>query len=174
MTSKGITSALTAAQALFLPIDGQPSNKDLVRLSNVILSILLKATYDRINSIHNLWGLVAGVDCYLHHYSAPFVCPAIHPACYDPTIKAEASCINCICTKTAWAALIQDYEAHKAAECSIKVYIGAVVNNLWICNLRNPKMFYSNVTALTIFDHLRKRSGGLQALDMVLLTIQMN
>ena len=33
-------------------------------------------------------------------------------------------------------------------------------------------MFYSNVTALDIFNHLCKRSGGLHALDMV-FTIQM-
>jgi hypothetical protein len=45
---------------------------------------------------------------------------------------------------------------------------------MWICNLRNPKTFYSNVTALTIFNHLCKRSGGLHALDMVLLTIQIS
>ncbi len=41
MTSEAITSALAAAQALFLPIDGQPSDNDLVRLSNAILPILL-------------------------------------------------------------------------------------------------------------------------------------
>ncbi len=35
-------------------------------------------------------------------------------------------------------------------------------------------MFYSNVTALTIFYHLCKHSGGLHTLDMVLLTIQMS
>jgi hypothetical protein len=35
-------------------------------------------------------------------------------------------------------------------------------------------MFYSNVTALAIFDHLCKHSGSLHALDMVSLTIQMS
>jgi hypothetical protein len=35
-------------------------------------------------------------------------------------------------------------------------------------------MFYSNVTALAIFNYLRECSGGLHALDMVLLTIQMS
>ncbi len=76
MTPKAITSALAAAQALFLPIDGQPSDNDLVRLSDAILQILLKATYDHVNGIHNLWGLVASADCHLHHYGAPLVCPA--------------------------------------------------------------------------------------------------
>jgi hypothetical protein len=54
MTPKAITSALAAAQVLFLPINGQPSDDNLVRLSDTILPILLKATYDCVNGVHNL------------------------------------------------------------------------------------------------------------------------
>ncbi len=57
MTPKAISSALAAAQALFLPIDGQSSDNNLVRLSNAILPILLKAAYNCVYGIHNLWGL---------------------------------------------------------------------------------------------------------------------
>jgi hypothetical protein len=174
MTPKAITSVLAAAQALFLPIDGQPSDNNLVRLSDAILPILLKATYDRVNGVHNLWGLSASTDCYLHHCGTPFVRPATHPACYNPAINAEASCVDRVCDKTAWAALLQDYKAYKATEHGIKAFIKAIVNDTWICDLRNPETFYSNVTALAIFNHLCKRSGGLHALDMVLLTIQMS
>jgi hypothetical protein len=66
-----------------------------------------------------------------------------------------------------------DYKAYKAAERGVKVFIEAVVNNTWIRDLCNAKMFYSNITALDIFNHLHKCSGGLHVLDMVLLTIQM-
>jgi hypothetical protein len=156
------------------PHHGQPPNNDLVSLSDGILPILLKATYDHVNGIHNLWGLVARAGCYLHHYGAPFVCPATHLACYDPVINAEASCINRVGAETAWAALIQDYMAYKVTDCSIKVFIEEVVNDMWICNLYNLERFYSNVTALAIFHHLCKRSGGLHSLDMVSLTIQMS
>jgi hypothetical protein len=174
MTPKVVTSALAAAQALFLPINGQPSNNNLDRLSDAILPILLKATYNCVNGIHNLWGLIASVDCYLHHYSAPFVRPATCAACYDPAINAEASRVDHVCAKTAWAALLQDNKAYEAAECGIKVFIEAIVNDMWIHYLCNPETFYSNVTALAIFNHLCKRSSGLYALDMVLLTIQMS
>jgi hypothetical protein len=110
-------------QVLFFPINGQPSDNNLIRLSNAILPILLKATYNRINGVHNLWGLVASIDCYLHYYGAPFIHPATRPACYDLAINAESSCINCVCAKNAWATLIQDYEAYEAAERSVKVFI---------------------------------------------------
>jgi hypothetical protein len=168
MTPKAITSALTAAQVLFLPIDGRPSNNNLVCLSDAIWPILLKATNDRVKTIHNLWGLVASADCYLHHYGAPFIRPATRPACYNPAITAEASRVNRVCSETTWAALLQDYKAYKAAERGIKVFIEAVVNNMWICNLCIPETFNSNITALNIFNHLCERSSSLHALDMVL------
>jgi hypothetical protein len=96
MTPKVITSALAAAQALFVPIaiDGQPSNNDLVHLSNTISPILLKSTYNHVNGVHNLWGLVANADRYLYHYGAPFVRPATRPACYGPAINTEASHVD--------------------------------------------------------------------------------
>jgi hypothetical protein len=137
MTPEAITSALAAAQALFLPINGQPSDKDLVHLSDAILPILLKATYNRVNGIHNLWGLVASAYCYLHHYGAPFVRTATCPSFFDLAINAEASCIDRVYAETAWAALLQDYEAYKATEHGIKVFFEAVVNNTWIHNLHN-------------------------------------
>jgi hypothetical protein len=174
MTPKAITSALAAAQVLFLPINGQPSNDDLVHLSDAILPFLLKATYGCVNGVHNLWGLVASADHYLHHYGPPFVCPATRLACYDPAINTEASCVDRVSAKTAWAALLQDYKAYKAAEHGIKVFIQAIVKDTWICNLCDPKTFYSNVTALVIFNHLCECSGGLHVLDMVSLTIQMS
>jgi hypothetical protein len=104
----------------------------------------------------------------------PFVCPATRPSCYDLAINAEASCIKRVCAETAWAAKIQDYEAYEADEHGVKVFIEAVVQDTWIRGLCNPETFYSNVTALALFDHLCKHSSGLHALDMVLLTIQMS
>jgi hypothetical protein len=143
-------------------------------ISSVSQMHLAYSSHDRINGVHNLWGLVASVDCYLHHYGAPFVCPATRTVCHDPAIIAEASCLNCVCSETAWAALLQGYKAYKAAERGVKVFIKAVVDNTWICELCNPEMVYYNITALDIFNHLREHSGGLHALDMVLLTIEMS
>jgi hypothetical protein len=174
MTPDTITSALAAAQALFLPINGQPFDDNLVCLSNAISLILLEATYNCVNGVHNLWGHVANADRYLHHHIAPFVRPATCPACYDPDINMEASWVKRVHTKTAWVTKIQDYKAYEAAECGIKVFIKTAVADTWICNLRDPKTFYFNVTALTLFDHFHKHSGGLHALNMVLLTIQMS
>ncbi len=100
MTPDAITSALAAAQALFLPINEQPIDSNLVRLSNTISLILLKATYERINGVRNLWGPGVNVNRYLHHYGAPFMCPATCLlCCYEPDINAEATCVKCVHAK---------------------------------------------------------------------------
>jgi hypothetical protein len=94
--------------------------------------------------------------------------------CYDLAIDTEASRVDSVCAKTAWAALIQDYKAYKAAERGVKVFIKAVVKEMWIRDLCNPKTFYSNVTALAIFDHTHEHFSSLHVLDMVSLTILMS
>ena len=60
------------------------------------------------------------------------------------------------------------------AKSGIKVFIEVVVEDTWICDLRNPETFYSNVTALALLNHLCAHLGGLHAVDMVTLTLQMS
>ena len=81
--------ALATATSAFLPIVGQPTNNDLIRINNA--PILLKITYDRTNGVQNLWGLIANADKYLHHYGFAFVHPATRPVVYDPNIADDAS-----------------------------------------------------------------------------------
>ena len=174
MTPTALALALATATSAFLPIAGQPNDNDLVRINNALAPILQKVTYDRANGIQNLWGLIADADRYLHHYGLAFARPATCPAVYDPAIAEGASRVERTRAEAAWAARIQDYEAYEAAEAGVKTFIKAVDEDTWIRDLRNPETFYSNVTALALLNHLRDRLGGLHALDMVSLTIQMS
>jgi hypothetical protein len=174
MTPTALALALATATSAFLPIAGQPTDDDLVRINDALAPILLKVTYDRANGIQNLWGLIANANKYLHHYGLAFARPATCPAVYGPAIAEGASRVERTRTEAAWAARIQDYEAYKAVEAGVKTFIEAVVKDTWIRDLRNPETFYSNVTALALLNHLRDRSGSLHAPDMVSLTIQMS
>jgi hypothetical protein len=174
MTPTALALALTSATSKFLPIAGQPTNDDLVRINDALPPILLKITYDRANGVQNLRELIADTNRYLHHYGLAFVCPATRPAVYNPDIAEGASCIERTRAETSWAARTQDYEAYEAAEAGVKAFIEAVVEDTWIHDLRDPETFYSNVTALALLNHLHDHSGGLHTLDMVSLTIQMS
>jgi hypothetical protein len=174
MTPTALALALATATLAFLPIAGQPTDDDLVRITNALAPILLKLTYDCANGVQNLWGLIADADRYLHHYGLAFARPATRPAVYNLAIAEGASRVERTRAEAAWAARIQDYEAYEVAEAGVKTFIEAVVEDTWIRNLRDPETFYSNVTALALLNHLCDRLGGLHALDMVSLTIQMS
>jgi hypothetical protein len=174
MTPTALAVALATATPAFLPIAGQPTDDDLVRMNNALTPILQKVTYDRANGIQNLWGLIADADRYLHHYGLAFASSAARPVVYNPAIAEGASRVERTHAEAAWAARIQDYKAYEAAEAGVKTFIKANVKDTWIRNLRVPETFYSNVTALALLNHLRDRSGSLHALDVVSLTIQMS
>ncbi len=68
MMTTALALALATATSAFLPIAGQPTNDDLVRINDALAPILLKVTYDHANGAQNLRGLIANADRYLHHY----------------------------------------------------------------------------------------------------------
>ncbi len=58
MTSTALALALATTTLAFLPIAGQPTDDNLVRINNALMPILLKIAYDCTNGIQNLWGLI--------------------------------------------------------------------------------------------------------------------
>jgi hypothetical protein len=150
MTPTTLAVALATAKSAFLPIAGQPTDNDLVRINDTLVPILLKIMYEHANGVQNLWGLIADTDRYLHHYNLAFVRPATRPAVYDPDIAEGASRVERTRSEASWATRIQDYDAYEAAESGAKAFIEAVVKDTWIRNLRDPETFYSNVTALEL------------------------
>jgi hypothetical protein len=161
MMPTALALALATATLAFLPIAGQPTDDDLVCINDALAPILLKITYNRANGVQNLWGLIADANRYLHHYGPAFVRPATRPAVYNPDIVEGASRVKRTRAEASWAARIQDYKAYEATNTGVKAFIKAVVKDTWIRDLCNPETFYSNVTALTLLNHLRERPGGL-------------
>jgi hypothetical protein len=51
MTPTALALALTIATSAFLPIAGQPTDDDLVRINDALAPILLKVIYDCVNGI---------------------------------------------------------------------------------------------------------------------------
>ena len=103
MTPTTLSLALADAKATFSPIVGHPTNNDLVCINDALAPILLKIMYDLSNGEQNLWGLIANVDRYLHHYGLSFVCPATRLVVYDPNIANDASRVEHVCAEATWA-----------------------------------------------------------------------
>jgi hypothetical protein len=52
-------------------------------------------------------------------------------------------------------------------------FLSNVVNEIWYNNFKNADTFYTKVTAINIMSLLDANSGGIHALDMILLWIDM-
>jgi hypothetical protein len=115
MMLTALALALASATSAFLPIAGQLTNGDLVRINDALVSFLLKITYNCANGVQNLWGLITNANRYLHHYSLTFIRPATRPVVYDPGFAEGASRVERTRAEVSWAACIQDYEAYEAA-----------------------------------------------------------
>ena len=48
-----------------------------------------------------------------------------------------------------------------------------VVKDTWICELKHAATFYVGVIASAFLDHLQKHCGGLHALDVIDLQVDM-
>ena len=58
MKTKAITLLLKEASDAFLPIDGKPTDDDLLAIREVLLPILMLIPYNRLTAVHSLTGLI--------------------------------------------------------------------------------------------------------------------
>ena len=73
----------------FEPISGQPSDSDLVKITEVFSETLYQIPYDDEKGIHNLVGIIQDKASYLADYKALFPVQK-KPGIYDITIKKRA------------------------------------------------------------------------------------
>ena len=70
-------------------------------------------------------------------------------------------------------AKLMDFNVHAIAERSCHDFIKAAVEDIWIAELNHAVTFYVGVRASTVLDHLQKHCGGLYALDVIDLQVDM-
>ena len=78
----------------FEPIDGQPSNTNLMRIREIVVPLLLQIPYDKTGGTHNILGLIWPVAVYTTRYRAEFVEPK-RVGAYDATIDNFATYVVC-------------------------------------------------------------------------------
>ena len=58
MKAEAITLLLKEASNAFPPIDGKPTNDDLLAIQEVLLPILMMIPYNQLTVVHSLTGLI--------------------------------------------------------------------------------------------------------------------
>jgi hypothetical protein len=106
------------------------------------------------------------------HGGAKFVRPS-RPPLYDKNTANDATTIVGVCIKATHKSHLDNYASYKAAEHGIAKFLCNIVDEIWYNNLKDAKTFYTKVTALEIMAHLNANSGGLHAINMISLCLNM-
>ena len=67
----------------------------------------------------------------------------------------------------------EDYQLVSAADRKTSKFILAVVEDTWVCKLRDPDLFYTAVKPRALLDHLRSMCIGFHAMDVLNLKNEM-
>ena len=79
MKAEAISLLLKEASDAFPPIDGKPTNDDLLAIREVLLPILMLIPYDQLTAIHSLTGLITSPAGYSANHGTTFLRPQCLP-----------------------------------------------------------------------------------------------
>ena len=166
MKSDEIQSLFAAALKMYAPVEGQPSDPYLSTLRDTLTALLLPITYDGEKGVHNLVGLIIDEDAYKACHGANFPKPS-RPAIYDIDIPINFSNAVRFRCEAAHTAKKEDYQLFAADELKSSNFILAVVEDMWVHELRDPDLFYTSVKPRVLLSHLQAMCVGLHATDVL-------
>ena len=159
---------------IFPPIEGKPTDDDLLAIREALLPILMVIPFDAVGGIHSLTALLMDEAKYATaHGGNKFVRPVRLPL-YDEHIADDAPTVVRVRAEAAHKSKLEDYNNYKAAECGCAKFLRDVVDEVWYNDLKDAETFYTQVTALELMTFLDLNSGGLHAVDMLSLRTNMH
>jgi hypothetical protein len=174
MRPNAITLLFKEARDAFPPLDGKPTDNDLLSIRETLLLILMEVPYDQLGGVHSLTSLITeDVRYAADHGGNSFKRPVCLPL-YDTSIKDDVTTVVRLHAEAAHNARLDDYASFDAAERSLAKFLREVVNEVWYNDLKDADTFYTKVTALEIISFLNTNSGGLHAVDMIFLRTNMH
>jgi hypothetical protein len=174
MTPDAITLLFKEARDTFPPIEGKPTDDDLLSIRETLLPILMEIPFDLLGGVHSLVGLLTETTRYAaDHGGNAFVIPIRLPL-YDGSIADDATTVIRIRSEAAHKARLDDYASYEAAERGAAKFLRDSVEEVWYNDLKNSDTFYTKVSALDIIAFLDANSGGLHAVDMLSLRTNMH
>ena len=143
MTPDAITLLLKESRDNFPPIQGKPSDDDLLLIRETLLPILMEIPFDLLGGVHFLVGILTDLTRYSDdHGGVPFVIPTCLPL-YDSSIADDATMVIRIRSEAAHKARLDDYASYKAAERGTAKFLRESVEEVWYNDLKDADTFYT-------------------------------
>ena len=174
MTLNAITPLFKEAWDAFPPLEGRPTDNDILAIQETLLPILMEIPYDLLRGVHSLTAIITdGVRYAADHGGNAFKPPARLPL-YDSSIADDATTLVRVRAEAAHKARLDDYASFEVAKRGAAKFLRDVVDEVWYNNLKDPNTFYTKVSALDIISLLDANSEGLHAIDMISLRTNMH
>jgi len=168
-----ITRLFKEAYDTFPPLEGKPSDNDLLAIRETLLPLLNVIPYDQLNGFHSLTAILTDAAKYeAEHCNNKFVRPSRLPL-YDKNIANDDTTVVRVHAEAAHKSRLNDYANYEAAKHGIAKFLRDVVDEIWYNDLKDAETFYTKVTAINIMALLDANSGELHAVDMISLRTNM-
>jgi hypothetical protein len=173
MTPDAITRLFKEAHDTFPPLEGKPTDDNLLAIQRALLPLLMIIPYDQLGGVHSLVAILTDTAKYeADHGNKKFVRPK-RLLLYEDSIDDDATTVVQIRSEAAHKSRLDDYSSYEAAERGVAKFLQDVIDELWYNNLEDTEFFYTKVTAIDIMALLDSNSGGLHAVDMINLRTNM-
>jgi hypothetical protein len=174
MTPDAITLLFKEARDTFPPLEGKPTDNDLMSIRETLLPILMEIPYNQLGGVHSLTAILVDATRYATDHGdnafKHFDCLPL----YKSSIANDATMVMRVRTESAHKSCLDDYARYEVAEHGAAKFLCEMVNKVWYNDLKDADTFYTKVTALKIMTFLNVNSGGLHAIDMISLRMNMH
>ncbi len=115
MTPGKITCLVKEVHDAFPPLEGKPSDNDLLAIWETLLPLLMVIPYNQLNGVYSLTAILTKAIKYKANHGAKFVRLACLPL-YNTTIADNTMTVVCVCAEAAHKSQLDDYTSYEAAK----------------------------------------------------------
>jgi hypothetical protein len=150
MTPDAITLLFKEAHDFFPPLEGKPTDDNLMSIRETLFPILMEIPYDQLGGVHSLTAILVDAARYaIDHGGNVFKRPNCLPL-YDSSIADNATTVMRVCAESTYKSRLDHYARYKAAERGAAKFLHETVIEVWYNDLKDGNTFYTKVTALKI------------------------
>jgi hypothetical protein len=173
MMPGAITRLFKEAYDTFPPLEGKPTDDNLLAIQRKLLPLLMVIPYDQLGEAHSLVAILTKAAKYeADHGNKKIVHPKRLPL-YADTIANNATTVVQVRAEATHISCLDNFASYEAAEQGVAKFLSDVVNKIWYNNFEDAELFYTKVMAIDIMALLDANSGGLHAVDMITLHTKM-
>jgi hypothetical protein len=158
-----ITRLFKEAHDAFPPLEGKPSNDDLLAIRETLLPLLMVIPYDNLNGVHSLTAILTKTVKYKADNGAKLVHRDCLPLC-DKSIADDAMTVVHVCADASHKSQLNDYASHEAAEQGMAKLLCNIVDEVWFNDLTFPTPSTQRSWPLTSWPSLMPTAEGFMLL----------